>query len=117
MKALFIPWPAKKIGLVIAILILATPWIYPEVVLASSLQVNGQNNVQTFQIKNPSLIQNLNQDSEKQNSLTIDAIQQADPLNTDLQAYLQSYNSPLQGYTTQLLQHDNWKTVVAISFV
>ena len=35
----------------------------------------------------------------------------------NLQAYLQDHNSPLQGYTTQLLSKDNWKTVVAISFV
>jgi hypothetical protein len=52
-----------------------------------------------------------------QNSLTIDTIQQADPLTVNLQAYLQDHNSPLQSYTAQLLQYNNWKTVVAISFV
>jgi len=47
----------------------------------------------------------------------MDALEQADPLTVNLQAYLEDHNSPLQNYTSQLLNHDNWKTVVAISFV
>lgn len=99
-------------------LISLIPVIVPRIAFAAELQTSGQS-AQVFEINvsDPSILDQTSNPNNNQNSLTIDSIQQNDPLTVDLQAYLQDHNSPLQAYTTQLLSHDNWKTVVAISFV
>jgi hypothetical protein len=104
----------SMIGVIALISLL--PVILPQIALAAELQASDQS-AQVFEIKitNPSLL-NPNQNNN-QTSLTLNTIQQADPLTVDLQNYLQDHNSPLQGYTTQLLSKDNWPKIVAISFV
>ena len=117
MKALFTPTPAKEKAIVIFSLLSMVFWIYPKAVLASVLQAPGQTTAQIFEIKitDASLL-NPNSNNN-QTFLTYNTTQQTDPLFTNLQAYLKDHNSPLQGYTSQLLEHDNWKMVLAISQV
>jgi len=116
MKALSTLKSALDQGALIGItaLVLLAPVFYPQLALAAEAQALGQQN-QVFEIKvtNPNSI-NTNTQSQ---SLTLNDIQQADPLFVSLQNYLQDNGSPLQAYTGQLLSHDNWKTIVAISFV
>lgn len=103
-------------------LVVIVPLVYPAAIIkAAELQTLGQTKAAVFEINvsspdllNPAPKQNTN---NNQNSLTMDEIKQADPLTTSLQAYLENHNSPLKDYTSQLLTHGNWKTLLAISFV
>ena len=94
-------------------LVLLIPVLFPKLAFADDQTSGSQAQIFKINITDPSVLNPNN----NQNSLTIDSIEQADPLNVDLQAYLQDHNSPLQSYTTQLLSKPNWKEVVAISFV
>jgi hypothetical protein len=91
----------------LAALIIIAPLACPKLVSAAGAQTSGPSAL-VFDIK--SALQN-------QNSLSYQQILEKDPLTTDLQDYLVSYNSPLADYTDQLLSKDNWKTLLAISFV
>jgi len=96
-------------------LILLTPILQPQLASAAALQTSEQSTAQVFKINvsDSSLLDS----TPKQNSITLNDIQSTDPLTVNLQAFLQDNNSPLQGYAGQLLSHDNWKTIVSISFV
>lgn len=94
--------------IVISALILIAPLVFPGFIArADGLQTDGTNQPLVFKIN----------DFQNQNSLTLQQAAQVDPLSADLQAYLQNYNSPLANYVPQLLTVDNWKQIVAISFV
>jgi len=96
-------------------LVLLTPVLFPQLASAAALQTSEQATAQVFEINvsDSSLLDS----APKQNSITLNDIQSTDPLTVNLQAFLQDNNSPLQGYAGQLLSHDNWKTIVSISFV
>ena len=100
-------------------LVLLTPFIQPGLVSAAGLQTSEQSTAQVFEIKvaDSSLLDSTPKQNDVQNSITFSDIQATDPLTVNLQAYLQDNNSPLQGYTNELLAQDNWPTIVAISFV
>ncbi len=100
-------------------LVLLTPLLQPQLASAAALQASGQSTAQVFEINisDPSLLGSAPKQNISQNSITLNDIQTTDPLTVNLQAFLQDNNSPLQGFASQLLSHDNWKTVVAISFV
>lgn len=120
MNALFTLKSAKEVILILITFTLATPLVYPEVVLASSLQTDGQKNAQVFEIKNPSLIQNpvsVSNPTENQSSVTLDQVTQADPLVAKLEDYLSARNSPLQGSAASLVTYPKWERALAISFV
>jgi hypothetical protein len=114
MKALFTFKPAINQTTVFATIILISlvSVIYPEISLADySLQAKGQNSTAlVFEIKNSFKTQT-------QSSLTIKNIQNQDPLPDLLAKYLKSYNSPLVPYSQQIIQLNNWKKALAISFV
>jgi hypothetical protein len=99
-------------------LILLGPVVFPHLALAAVLQTSEQSTAQVFEI-NVSDSSSLDSTPKpnSQNSVTVNAIEQADPLTTNLTAYLKDNDSPLQDYVPELLKHDNWKTVVSISFV
>ena len=89
--------------------------VYPHMVWAAGNQTSSQSaNIFEIKITDSNLV---NKISNPNQTLTIGEIQATDPLVVNLQAYLQKNKSPLQAYTTQLLQHENWKTVLSISFV
>jgi hypothetical protein len=95
-------------------LILLTPVLFPgSIAQAAGLQTLGQAQIFKINVSDSSLLDS----TPKQNSITYNQIQANDPLTVNLQAYLQDNNSPLQAYVPQLLSHDNWKTILAISFV
>jgi len=100
-------------------LVLLTPMLQPQLASAAALQTSGQSTAQVFEINvsDPSLLGSAPKQNNVQNSITFNDIQAVDPLTVNLQAYLQDHNSPLQGYTSQLLSKSNWKQVLAISFV
>jgi hypothetical protein len=100
-------------------LVLLIPVLQPQLASAAALQTSGQSTAQVFEIKvtDSSLLDFAPKQNNSQASITLSAIQATDPLTVNLQAFLQDNDSPLQGYTNELLSHDNWKTVVAISFV
>jgi hypothetical protein len=100
-------------------LILLAPVLRPDLASAAALQTSGQSTAQVFEINvsDPSLLGSAPKQNNSQNTITLNDIQSTDPLTVNLQAFLQDHNSPLQGYTGQLLAHDNWPTIVAISFV
>jgi hypothetical protein len=100
-------------------LILLIPVLQPQLASAAALQTSGQSTAQIFEINvsDSSLLDSAPKQNNLQNSITFNDIQAVDPLTVNLQAFLQDNNSPLQGYTSQLLSHDNWKTILAISFV
>src|ERR1039458_8914741 len=100
-------------------LVLLTPFIQPGLVSAAALQTSEQSTAQVFEIKvaDSSLLDSTPKQNDVQNSITFSDIQATDPLTVNLQAYLQDNNSPLQGYTKELLAEGNWKTILAISFV
>jgi hypothetical protein len=117
MEALLTPKSAKRIGLVVATFLLATPLIYPEVllpqvVLASNAQT-GDNQSLVFEIKDPALIQK----TLNPNSLSFENLVQNDPLAVKLKAYLESYNSPLAEYADEIIQQPQWQRALAISWV
>jgi|GEM_PF-965365 len=118
MKALFTPKSAKEIALIVITVILATPWIYPEVVLASSLQTNGQN-AQVFEIKitNPNLIQPQNPKNNQTTSITMEEVIKNDPLVSKLQDYLETKKSPLAPFAADLITYPKWERALAISLV
>ncbi|MDE2312474.1 MAG: hypothetical protein KGJ93_05325 [Patescibacteria group bacterium] len=105
MKALsFLKTAVNQNSLVsLAALILLVPLLYP----AAGAQASGQSAV-VFQI---------NSDPQNQNSISFQQNAQKDPLVVNLQNYLQGYDSPLADYVPQLVSKDNWKQVIAISFV
>jgi hypothetical protein len=108
-----------KSSLGIIALVLLTPVIFPRLAHAADAQTLGQQ-AQIFEIKITDaklLNQTPNQNTDAQNSLSIATVTQSDPLTVNLHDYLEQHNSPLADYTTQLLSHDNWKMVIAISFV
>ncbi len=117
MKALFTLKSAKEISLVIATLILSTPWIYPEVVLASSLQTNGQNTALVFSIQNSSITGETVSKDENQTLLTYDQIIESDPLVSRLKQYLEDHNSPLAPYADEMVKQPQWQRALAISWV
>jgi hypothetical protein len=94
------------------------PVLAPHLALAAELQTSGQP-AQIFEINvsGSSLLGQNQNSNNNQNSITIDSIQQTDPLTVDVQAFLQDHNSPFQPYTKQLLACPDWKRVLAISFV
>ena len=96
-------------------LALLFPVISPNIVSAAALQTSEQSTAQVFKINvsDPSLLVS----APKQNSVSLTDIQSKDPLFVNLHNFLQQNNSPLADFTGQLLSHDNWKTVVSISFV
>jgi hypothetical protein len=96
-------------------LVLLAPMLQPQLASAAALQTSGQSPAQIFKINvsDSSVLDS----APKQNSITLNDIQSTDPLAVNLQAFLQDNNSPLQSYVPQLLEHDNWKTIIAISFV
>jgi len=96
-------------------LVLLAPMLQPQLASAAALQTSGQSPAQIFKINvsDSSVLDS----APKQNSITLNDIQATDPLAVNLQAFLQDNNSPLQSYVPQLLEHDNWKTIIAISFV
>ena len=114
MKALFTLKSAINQSSVVAMLTLISlvSVIYPEIGKADfSLQAEGQNNTAlVFEIKNQS-------QTQTQSSLTIQNIQNTDPLPGLLQQYLQDHGSPLAQYSEQMVQLPNWKTALAISYV
>jgi len=120
MKALTILKSAIDQSTIVGItaLISLIPVLAPHLAFASDAQTYGQS-AQIFKINisDPSVLDQTSNSNNNQNSLSIDTVQQSDPLNVLLQGYLQDHKSPLQSYTGQILQHDNWKTVLAISFV
>lgn len=94
-------------------LIFTAPLVFPQIVMAAGtgLQTSGQPAL-VFQINDPAAIQ-----TQIQSSLSYEQTVKQDPEFQALETYLNNHNSPLANYTVDLLQHDNWKTVVAISFV
>jgi hypothetical protein len=96
-------------------LVMLIPVLQPQLALAAALQASEQSTAQVFKINvsDSSLLVS----TPKQNSITLNDIRATDPLVVNLQAFLQDNNSPLQSYVPQLLEHDNWKTIIAISFV
>jgi hypothetical protein len=99
-------------------LVLLLPVLRPDLASAAALQTS-EHKAQVFEINvsDSSLLDSTPKQNNGQNSITLNAIQSADPLTVNLQAFLQDNNSPLQGYTKELLAHENWKTIIAISFV
>src|SRR5476649_1910386 len=97
-------------------LVLLTPVLFPQLASAAQLQTSEQPSAQVFEIKvtDSGLLDSAPNQNNSQNSITVNDIQQLDPLTVNLQAYLQDNNSPLQGYVPQLLEHENWPTIVAI---
>lgn len=100
-------------------LILLAPVLQPQLASAAALQTSEQATAQVFEINvaDSNLFDSTPKQNNSQTSITLDAVQAADPLTVNLQAFLQDNSSPLQAYTNQLLTHPNWKTIVAISFV
>lgn len=88
-------------------LVLLTPVFFPQLALAAELQTLGQQ----------ALVFKINAPLQNQNSIVLQQIVQADPLATNLKAYLENNHSPLADYTTELLSKSNWQKIVAISFV
>lgn len=103
---------------IIALLSLC-PGLLPNIALAAELQTQGQQSAQIFKINisDSGVLEPTLKTNTEQNSISLDDIIQSDPLEASLHNYLVSYNSPLADYTVPLLKHDNWKTVIAISFV
>jgi hypothetical protein len=99
-------------------LVLLTPVLFPKLAFAAELQTQGQS-AQIFEIKvtDSSLLGSTPKPNDNKNSLSINEITQSDPLTVSLHDYLASHSSPLADYTAELLEHDNWKTVIAISQV
>lgn len=113
MKPLFpLKTPIEKAIVIVSLLSLVS-LVYPEISLGASLETSGQNPALVFEVKNPT--QNL--ESQNSSSITYQQILENDPKYKLVKNYLIANNSPLADYTDQLLQHDNWKTVLAISFV
>lgn len=100
-------------------LILLTPVLQPQLVSAAALQAQEQPTAQVFEIKiaDASLLAPTPKPNITKTSLSIDSVKQSDPITISLQTYLESHNSPLKDYTSKLLEHRNWKTILAISFV
>lgn len=110
MKALTHLRSAINQGSILSIvaLILIAPFACPVLtVQAAGLQTSGQ----------PALVFDVKTTLQNQNSISLLQITQHDPLTASLHNYLVSYNSPLADYTNQLLSKDNWKMILAISFV
>lgn len=90
----------------------------PHLALAAELQTAGQTKAQIFEIKvsDPNLvIQTLK--TNDSNSLTIDSIQDNDPLVVKLKAYLEKNDSPLGIYADQIILQPQWQRALAISYV
>ena len=83
------------------------PVLIPNLALAAELQTSGTQ----------ALVFEINTTLQNQNTLTLQQAAQKDPLTVDLKNYLADHNSPLAEYTPNLLTHDNWKMILAISFV
>jgi hypothetical protein len=100
-------------------LVLLVPVIRPDIASAAALQTSEQSTAQVFEINvsDPSLLDSAPKQNNTETSVTVNDVEQSDPLAVNLTAYLKENNSPLQNYVPQLLTHDNWDKVVAISFV
>jgi len=116
MKALFTLKSAKEIGLISFIFLITLPLIYPEVPLAqialASDAQTGENQPLVFQIKDPTLIQKL-----QNSSLSYQAVVDNDPLVMKLKVYLEEHNSPLAEYADQMILQPQWQRALAISWV
>jgi len=90
-------------------LVLVTPLVYPHLVLAAGDQILGQS-AQVFEIKitDPNLITK---------TLTMDEIQNTDPLVVNLMSYLQSKGSPLAPNAAEIVKYPFWQRALGISVV
>jgi len=98
-------------------LVLLTPVIFPRLAHAAEPQPLESQAYLQIKITDAGLINQTPKSNDNPQSLSIDTVTQSDPLTIALHDYLVDHNSPLADYTGQLLSHDNWKTVIAISFV
>src|SRR3989344_2483907 len=118
MKALFNLKPAigqSHIGIIA--LVALVPVIFPEIALAAELQALGEQN-QVFEIKisDPSVL-NQNSKPKLQTFLTIEEVQNNDPLVIALKEYLNKHNSPMAEYAAEMVKQPQWQRALAISYV
>lgn len=114
MKALLTLKSAKNLSslLGIAALIILTPAIYPEFVLAAELQTSGKNQSIVFEINDSSKLF-----AQNQISITIESLKSNDPLISKLEDYLKKHNSPLSIFAPEIIQQPQWQRALAISWV
>jgi len=99
-------------------LVMLIPVLMPEFALAAELQTAGQSKAQIFEIKvsDPNLvIQTLK--TNENNSLSINSIQDNDPLVIKLKEFLTKYNSPLGEYAPEIVKQPQWQRALAVSYV
>lgn len=111
MTALFIPRFAKEKSIIL-ILFLLIVWVYPEISLGASLQSKEQNQPLVFEVKNPIL----NSQTDNQ-GLKLDEIAENDPLVNNLKIYLEKHRSPLAEYAEEIVLQEDWQKALAISWV
>jgi len=105
-------------------LVMTIPLVYPAaIVKAAELQTAEQPKPPVFEINvsDLSLISSAPKQNtvtnNNQNSLTIDAITQSDPLVINLDAYLAAKGSPLAGSASQIVSYPYWQRALGISVV
>jgi hypothetical protein len=98
-------------------LVLLAPVIFPKLAFAAELQTSGQP-AQIFEIKITDL-SFLNQTPKQtlQNFLSMQDIEDNDPLVISLKQYLKDNDSPLGEYAAEIIKQPQWQRALAISYV
>jgi hypothetical protein len=102
MKASFTLQSAKDHLKVLLSMLCLVFVIFPE--FAAAAQTKELNQPLVFEVKNPKVLENQNQ-----NSLSFEEITQSDPLTIKLKEYLEKHNSPLAEYADQIPQNPQWQ--------
>src|SRR5438132_1564659 len=98
-------------------LISLIPVIVPHLALAAELQTSSKQN-QIFEIKvsDPNITDQTPKPND-QNLLTIQTIQDNDPLVIALKQFLNDNDSPLGEYAPEIVKQPQWQRALAISYV
>lgn len=113
MKAPFTLSSAIDKAVAVLVLVVVIPFIYPHFVAAAGIQNAGENAL-VFTVEQPNQTDITGTSSTKLASY--DEIAQADPLVIKLQTYLESHNSPLAQYASEIVQQPQWQRALAISY-
>ena len=98
-------------------LVMLVPVIYPHYALAAEQQTSGQS-AQIFEIKITDLsLLSQTPKLNPQNSLSMQAIENNDPLVISLKQYLEDNDSPLGEYAAEIVKQPQWQRALAISYV
>ncbi|HYV33877.1 MAG TPA: hypothetical protein VE973_03445 [Candidatus Limnocylindria bacterium] len=120
MKALFTFRSAKEQSSTLGIIALISllPVLVPHIALGAGLQTSG-NQSQIFEIKvaDSSLLDSTTKTNDNQNSLSIETVTNNDPLVINLKAFLDSNDSPLGEYASEIVKQPQWQRALAISYV